>query len=593
VIAVLLALAAAALVAPLLAGSVELSAGFGHDRNRHLVEAQRLAVDLRAWDVLAWLRDAERMRLYPPLHAIAASVPLAITGLDLRAAVAPSVFGWWLTGVMVFAAARRCAPGARTSAGVVALSLFLGSAAHRRYASDVMLESLGAGLTLAAVLAFMTTVQTGSRRASRTLGLALSLLLAFKYNYWLLAATAIGAGALWEWWVAGERAARRREVAAIAFLVWPKLRSPLVFVSLVLFVLGLVVAAGGGGEFELGGRRISVTKPYTLFHLAYLLIFLRLLRWWFRERTRWLAGIDARLRDIVVWHGVPAAVFFALPRRLGYVLRHVGLDNHQSDGIDIRHAIEFYGPAWVLDYHVGWWTAALAAAGVGFALVRIRRLPPGSVAVAALFAVSLALTLLHPNHQSRYLHAWVAASWVLAGAGAGAVLSRIRAPLAGAATVAAAAVLLAPIALGVARGPELAAVAAPSLRVVTERYLPWLDGGGQLGVVSNLPVAYAVEWTFVERGGDRSRLEFPLANPGADVMQARERESKRFLHWVQETRADQILELSFARKSGFYFKLPSENGTALTLLHEQDDFVPVPDRRSEIEGVTLQLWRRP
>jgi hypothetical protein len=74
-----------------------------------------------------------------------------IGGPDYRLAVLPSLSGWVGTAVFGFLAARRMVPRGGNLAGLLAGLLILASPAHRGFATDIMLESMGACLSLVAL----------------------------------------------------------------------------------------------------------------------------------------------------------------------------------------------------------------------------------------------------------------------------------------------------------------------------------------------------------------------------------------------------------------------------------------------------------
>src|SRR5262249_28129643 len=91
--------------------------------------------------------------------------------------------------------ARRVVPRGGNLAGIVALLFLSASPTHRVFATDIMLESLGAGLSLVVLYLYLRTVQQpiGVGAAARYLAVVLSILFIQKYNYWLLVAfTLIG-----------------------------------------------------------------------------------------------------------------------------------------------------------------------------------------------------------------------------------------------------------------------------------------------------------------------------------------------------------------------------------------------------------------
>ena len=151
-----------------------------------------------AKQVLGLLRELDGAAMWPPLHGILAAVLLTVGGFDHRLAVVPSLAGWAMTIVFGFLIARRMVPRGGNLAGAVAALFIALSPSHRAYATDVMLESLGAGLSLAVLYAYLVVVQQPARprRAGFWLALLLTALVLEKYNYYALVVVALAASEL-------------------------------------------------------------------------------------------------------------------------------------------------------------------------------------------------------------------------------------------------------------------------------------------------------------------------------------------------------------------------------------------------------------
>jgi hypothetical protein len=188
-----------------------------HDRNGHYWFAQDLALALRDGDIAGFLTTLDKAKAWPPLHGLLDALILALAGPDYRLAVLPSLIAWAATVLLAFLIARRVAPRHGEIAGAIAAAFVLSSPAHRLFAVDVMLESLGAALTLAVLYAYVVAKQAPTAGRWRALALALSALFLEKYNYWVIAVLALAAAELSErpgWWLAQLVAAGRRLVAA-------------------------------------------------------------------------------------------------------------------------------------------------------------------------------------------------------------------------------------------------------------------------------------------------------------------------------------------------------------------------------------------
>lgn len=80
---------------------------------------------------------------------------MAVLGPDHRFAVLPSIAGWLLAVLGLWPLCRSVLkdPGAGDASGAIAVALAVGSPAFRLLGSDVMLEGLGAGLTVSVLWA--------------------------------------------------------------------------------------------------------------------------------------------------------------------------------------------------------------------------------------------------------------------------------------------------------------------------------------------------------------------------------------------------------------------------------------------------------
>src|SRR5262249_51747094 len=149
-------------------------------------------------------------------------------------------------------------------AGLAALLFVLGGPVHRGYATDIMLESLGAGLTLATLWCYLVAVQDRSRAAARWLGVALTLLFFEKYNYWLIVLFAVALASVPELWRRCGPAAR----AWLAALDWRALLRREALRPSSWLIAGIVIASAviyrrGDRPFMLGGREVSLYPPYN------------------------------------------------------------------------------------------------------------------------------------------------------------------------------------------------------------------------------------------------------------------------------------------------------------------------------------------
>src|SRR5262249_23521719 len=132
------------------------------------------------------LHDFDRIRVWGPLHPLLVALVEVVGGPNHRLAVLPSLAGWVLTMWCAFLIPRRLLNTGGNAAGLLAAFLVAVSPAHRAFATDVMYESLGAGLSLAAIYFYLVVRQDQSHRGAGWLAATLTLLFFHKTNYWLL-----------------------------------------------------------------------------------------------------------------------------------------------------------------------------------------------------------------------------------------------------------------------------------------------------------------------------------------------------------------------------------------------------------------------
>ncbi len=575
-----------------------------HDRSAHYLYAQKLAGDLRNGRVFRWLEDVNSARVWTPLQAILASATLAVGGYDYRIAVWPSLAGWVLTIVFGFLVARRLVPRGGNLAGAIAV-LFIGlSPAHRAFATDVMLESLGAGLSLAVLYAYLVTVQReGGERSARWLGIALTALFLHKYNYWLLVLLAVAASETLYW---------RRELlqagrAYFDAVDWRGvIRSQLRTVSnyALLVVLGLVVAIQLHGDrpFIWRGRELTVFPPHNVMQIAYWIVFIRLLVWWRNAGRVWTDSVDVRLQQVIRWHLWPAAWWLALPKHVGPFVWYLTFGN-RGDGQDAPalQGLKDYVGWSVSEYHVAAACALLALGLTIVALLAARKLNRGGTAVFALFLVAAFLSVMHPNRKARNLHSWIPAVWVCAGAGAAVLVhGRLTArqpslrPWLAAATLGG--VAFAHFANGVPQahalegGPQSA---LPCLLDVTDCYLPDLDGNRPVTILSAVSLGPLGQWTFIDRYGSLARLEdhrFAFGPAGEPNRQA-------FREWMRTTSVEMVVFIEampgpLAQTSWEAISETPLHAELRDVLNEQEVFRLTRREEFPRHGCAVTVWKR-
>ena len=597
-----------------------------HDRSAHYLYSLKLATDVQNGQVLRLLHDLNEARVWPPLHGMAAATVLLAGGRDYRLAVLPSLAGWVATVLLGFLVARRAAPRGGTLAGLLTALFIAASPAHRAYATDIMLESLGAALSLLALYCYLLTVQGREDETGKARCLAVALLLLFleKYNYWLLIVLSL---------LAAEGMARPRlyfdviriSLRGIDWRRWTlvQLRHPLNWGAVLLLLVSVFIYQHGERPFRVLGHSLSLYPPHNLIHFAYILLFLRLAPWWWRQGRTWARELDNRLRQILLWLVCPLSVWFLLPKHPSYFVWYLSLaDRAPHQQMDLFGGFRDYATWMVQDYH---YSPACAIAVAGLCLLGLlswRRLRPGGIAVLALVLFACVLTPTHPNHKGRMLHSWIPAVWVTAGLGAAALwrqskltteTQRYREERENngigrfttfscffSRTMLFSFVLLISLCLcvsvvssssllghAVEGGPHTEQL---SMLDVTDAYLADLERGGRTLLLSSLPLKPMAQWTWLERFGSFEGLEqrwYGFGAAGAD-------NRRGFADWLRTANCDTLVfcESTIPRPgvdSGPECELHAE---LKEVLSEQRVFRL--DRQHELPHLAcrVQVWRR-
>lgn len=573
-----------------------------HDRNSHYLYSLRLATDLRQGDVPRFVYHLDQARVWPPLHGVVGAAVLLVGGLDYRLAVLPNVAGWVGTVFFGFLVARRMLPRGGTLAGLVAALFIAASPAHRAFATDIMLESLGAFLSLVVLYCYLRAVQGpgDSRAAGRWLGLALTALFLHKYNYWALLVLTLGVT---------EAAARPRLLGQGLRRAWQRwdtrswlssqARHPLTWV-LALFLLPIAAVFWHGPQpLTWRGHSVSLYPPHTLIHLAYVVLFLRVLSWWRASGRKWASGLDVRLQEVIRWHVWPAAAWLLLPKHPSYFLWYLSAANADpSHHFAVLEGLRTYSRWLMEDYHRDLGCTLLAGALCLIGLLCGRRLRPGSTAVLVLVLLAGALTVGHPNQKARCLHSWIAAVWITGGVGlASLIYGRFTAPVARVRPWLAVGVVGGLVWL---QGPALSSAGYcldsgprpdhPSWVDVTDAYLTDIATSRRTVVLAAVPVRALTQWAVLERCGGLDRLEehwWGFADDEAD-------NRREFAAWLPSTACDTIVFVE--RLPG---RAPWEAGPEcdlhaqlLDVLRGQEVFRLVRQRDFPKHFCRVLIWRR-
>jgi hypothetical protein len=569
-----------------------------HDRNAHYGLGLSLALDIRQVNLARLVHDLDGARVWGPLHGILVALTQVIGGVDYRLALLPSLAGWVLTAVFGFLLARRLVGAGGLAAGLLAALFILASPAHQAFATDIMLESLGAALSLIALYLYVVAVQEPTPRSGRWLGMVLTLLFLHKYNYWLLVTFGLAAtevlrrpkyygGIMRDAW---GQASWRDWLAA-------QLRQPLNYLLVLAVALAGWVLATGGGSFRVLGRPISVRSPHNFVYLAYVALFLRGWLWWRRHGRVWARGLETPLPQIVSWHVWPIALWFLLPKRLAYFLWYLSPANGPNSEPGFVNGLHYYWSCLTEDYHPGLISVLLALGFAGLAFLSWRRLKPGGNVVFCFLLLAALLTIHHPNRKSRFLHSWVAVTWVAAGAGLAQALCGLtrRQPRARTCLtftgIAALSCVFVPEMLQARTAPDGGSqYDRPSNLDLTDVYLPDLVSSRRaLILCDHVALKHLARWTYLERYPGSRRVEVDLKGFGHDYAKNRQ----VFHKWLKTTRCDTLVFIHLPPGSSFYVDdndFPYEQ--VHDFLDEQSAFRFWREYRLGQYGCSVAVWKR-
>jgi len=530
----------------------ELWRNLSHDRSAHYGFGVDLAVALRTLNPIEYLVALEGVRIWAPLHPAILGVVLASAGIDYRLAIVPSLIGWVMTVVLTWLIARHLFVDRVRGmvAGTVAAIFAIASPEFRALASDVMLETLGAGLTALSVWLYMRAIEAPHDYGRwRALALGLTLLFLEKQNYWLLAVVSLALAVVSE--APRDWLARTRQLIAeipARDVVRNSFKDPLLIAFAVVCMLILGLLLKGPTVVSVFDHRISLYPPGNLMAAAWALLLIRITILWYRHRAVFNDRIAPAGRAMFYWHAVPIGCFLLLPQRLGFLLFFVSPANSLPE----QHfgpwsGAHQYAQVFAEGYQAAHWSAALAAALALLAATQIRHLTSGARLVLILLVISSAAVVLHPNVEGRYMASWIFTVWILAGAGAAIVVYWLTSRLSAAPRAAVAAILLCVVVLAHVHASQSHAAAAPvgsstapaSDLDLAAAYLPAIAGFKHVGFVLSFKHNFFITWSVREGCQCRARIDMP--DPALPA--SREQVRQVVEAWVESTPAERIVAI--------------------------------------------------
>jgi hypothetical protein len=289
-----------------------------HDRSFHYLAGLRMGLDIRNLDVVQLVSDFLSLRTWPPLHAVLVALVTAVGGPHYQIAVLPSLTAWCGTAILALLIVRRITPAGGNLGGIAAALFVLASPGFRVMAADIMLESLGAFLTLLVVYFYIVDRQSGVR-PGKPFVIALSCLFFEKYNYWLVAVIALTLTEISCLGVSGLRDIVR-SVLGLPWREWlaRQRRQPLTYVAVALGAFALATHMLGGMQANVLGVPIRFGRSsQNLWQIAFIAVVIRAAACWSAEGRLLWRRLPEGVRRLCLWHGAPIVVWFLLPKRLG------------------------------------------------------------------------------------------------------------------------------------------------------------------------------------------------------------------------------------------------------------------------------------
>jgi hypothetical protein len=576
-----------------------------HDRNGHYQRSQQVAFALREANLPRLINAIHTATVWPPLHPFVTGPIMAVGGIDYRVAVLSSLAAWAAMCWLAFALAVRLAPRCKWLAGGVALLLTLASPAHRAFATDIMIESLGAALTMAALYFYVVAVDDRSAWHSRCFALTLFALFLAKSNYWTLVAAGLIPALLFRYRapLADWFRAWRRTFSLRAWLA-AQARHPLTYLLLASFGFLGYVRVFGGLTVTLAGHRVVIGSLNFPVQVCYVLLFLRVLPWWWRSGRVAAARLNPPFRQMIYWFVYPLAVWLLWPNRLGTFLWYVTYTQHggAAEYGPWSGNFWYYWPVLGQDYHANAISAAIVVGLTAVAILGWRRWSAGGAAVFICLVVAAVLTNYHSASRGRFLHSWVAIIWVTAGVGAAWIvdrLTRLSIPnVVGPAALRLRAALAVGAVAGIAwlqgaallqtghaeeGGPR---VTDPNLLAVADAVVPTVQAACRPGLLSDPPFQLVFDWRLSESQGAARRLLTPprdllTATPGP------------LDEWLDRTACDVVLLIDAPQRRDWTATPGFDIARLRSLLVTSGAYVLESERRF-VQGsdITVQVWRR-
>lgn len=306
-----------------------------------------------------------------------------------------------------------------------------------------------------------------------------------------------------------------------------------------------------------------------------------------------------RFTALCWWHLVPVAVWLAIPGKFGRFMWYLspGSNGGEFPAESRLAGVTYYGAALARDYHVNAASAVLVAVLLALAVLAWSkgRLRAGTGHLLLFVLVATVATVPHPNRKSRFLHASVPVVWVLAGAGAGALVDHQgRRRRVGLAACGLTMIVHLPALLAEPHAPEGGIrLAHPTALELTDAYLPALATAQQPAILSDMPMMFLARWTYMNGYPDRDKPTVSIR--GFDAAQASQANAAVFQQWLATGSCDVLVFVHVPRESPWYQVVPGTAGlTQLRALLDEQHVLHLQERRvlDHRGGTEISVWTR-
>jgi hypothetical protein len=381
-------------------------------QSRHLLPRWDLATHLgHGWVDYNYLAAGQIPRLlwdfwlqgyWPPALSIFQVPFYLLLGGSITSGLRSSLAAFVLTGLLGCAVLWRLwRLGALLPAGIF-LALLTSSPFLLAYASVTMTEMLGAAVQLAVLWSYVRYRQQPNPQTARSFAISLTVLFFTKYNYFFLLVAPL---VVCEWveWTAGWSLTRRAR--AIRRSTVRLLSSPAAaFVALYAAALLLIIRTGGF-DVHVFGRRVSV---HTIGNTGQIVLFVLLARLWYlnrRGRIEWarLTSADLRIRPLLLWFGVPVAIWFASPYP-NHIRDFANLVvNRPLGASSVESGVASYVTALRVQYFYSDWVLAFVVVTFAIAAGHYKKQPPVMRWLVIAVPLQSAAIALHQTRFPRFL----------------------------------------------------------------------------------------------------------------------------------------------------------------------------------------------